>query len=77
MTTAKLPMKVTAIGGSATLGLKIAQQDTWPEQLQIVCRDAGWHVFVENRASHGLSLSGFVERVLHIERKDPQDLYLF
>jgi hypothetical protein len=77
MTTAKVPLKITAIGGSATRGLNIAQQDTWPEQLQIVCQEADWHVFVENRASHGLSLSGFVERVLHIEREDPQDLYLF
>lgn len=70
-------MKIATIGGSATLGLYIERKDTWPQQLAAICDEAGWRVSVENRASSGLSLSAFAERVLHLERKDPYDLYLF
>jgi hypothetical protein len=70
-------MKLTAIGGSATFGVNIEPQDTWPKQLETLCREAGWHVSVENRASNAIAISAFAERLLHIERTDPQDLYLF
>ena len=76
MTISKGPKKVTAIGGSATAGLRVEREDTWPKQLEDICREAGWNVSIENRASHGLAVSAFAERVLYIERKDPQDLYL-
>lgn len=77
MTLSQTATKITAIGSSATRGFKIDQQDAWPEQLEVVCRDAGWDVSVANRATHGLAISAFAERVLHIERSDPQDIYLF
>jgi hypothetical protein len=69
-------MRITAIGGSATVGVNIEEQDTWPKQLEGLCQDAGWHVSIENRASHALPVSAFAERILYIEGKDPQDLYL-
>src|SRR5579863_6727111 len=77
MTISKGPMKITAMGGSATAGVRIERQHTWPKQLEDICREAGWQVSIENRANHALAVSAFAERVLYIERKDPQDLYLF
>jgi len=77
MTISKGPMKITAMGGSATAGLRVEREDTWPKQLEDICREAGWQVSIENRASHGLAVSAFAERVLYMEGKYPQDLYLF
>ena len=76
MTTSKGPIKITAMGGSATAGVRIEQKDTWPKQLEDICQEAGWNVSIENRANHAIAVSAFAERVLYIERKDPQDLYL-
>lgn len=77
MTISKDPIRITAIGGSATIGVNVERQDTWPKQLESVCQSVGWPVSVENRASHALAISAFAERVLYIEQKEPQDLYLF
>lgn len=70
------PTRIVAIGSSATRGFKIEQEDAWPEQLEVVCREAGWDVSVTNRATHGLALSAYAERILHLEKTEPQDIYL-
>jgi len=70
------PLKIVAIGSSATRGYEIKQEDAWPEQLEQVCHQAGWNVTVSNKATHGLPLPGFAERIVYLERTDPQDLYL-
>ena len=68
--------KIVAIGSSATRGFQIAQEDAWPEQLENFCQKSDWNVGVTNRASHGLALSAFAERILHLEKNDPQDVYI-
>lgn len=70
------PTRIVAIGSSATRGYMIKQEDAWPEQLEVVCREAGWDVRVTNKATHGLALPAYAERILHLEKTDPQDIYL-
>jgi len=69
-------LRIVAVGSSATRGFQIKQEDAWPEQLEILCREANWDASVTNRASHGLALPAFAERILHLEKNDPHDIYL-
>ncbi len=68
--------RIVAIGSSATRGFKIEQEDAWPEQLEVVCREAGWDASVANRATHGLALPAYAERILQLEKTEPYDIYL-
>jgi hypothetical protein len=68
--------RIAAIGSSATKGFNIKEGEAWPEQLEGLCREAGFRVEVSNRATHGLALQAFAERILHLEHSDPYDLYL-
>lgn len=64
------------MGSSATRGVGVEAGETWPTQLEEIARREGLDVEVANRASHGLALAAYAERVLVIDRVLEPDAYL-
>lgn len=69
-------IKIAAIGSSATLGFQIEPSESWPAQLEKICNKQFDDVEVQNRATHGLALQAYAERIVYLENEINPDLYL-
>jgi hypothetical protein len=67
-------LRTVAVGSSGTYGFKIARTQTWPAQLEQLCRARGKAVEVASFASPGLPLGAYAERLLYLRTAYEPDL---